>query len=147
MIMKKLKKYYKWIIIALVIILISVLTILIYKNLFSQSESNRLDGIENHKITKDEIKLVKESLNELDKIETIEVSTNYKIIKIFMQIEDDIDIDDISEKINESINNFSEKNLEFYDIEVFVDSSNAESEVYPKIGYKHKSNSEFTWNR
>jgi len=147
MIMKKLKKYYKWIIMFLVIAIISILAILICKNLFSQGESNRLDDIENHEITQKEINLVKENLNKLDAIQHIDISTNYKLIKIFIQLKEEIELDDVNRIANESINNFSEKNINFYDVEIFVDCMNEESKIYPKIGYKHKSNSEFTWNR
>ena len=63
MIMKKLKKNFKWIVAALVIIIISVFVILICKNLFDDTENNRLDGIENYKVTKKEINLVKEKEN------------------------------------------------------------------------------------
>ena len=42
---------------------------------------------------------------------------------------------------------FSEDNLKFYDIEIFVELLDSKGNKYSKIGYKHKSNSEFTWNR
>ena len=147
MFMKKLKKYYKWLILAIVLIIVSVLLLLICKNLFNNEVSNRLEGADNHKITKNEIDLVKETLNEIEAIEDVNISTNYKIIKIFIEIKEDIDLKKIDEIATESLSGFSEKNLKFYDVEVFVECLNEESEIYPKIGYKHKSNSEFTWNR
>lgn len=147
MFMKKIKKYYKWIILAVTLIVILALSILIYINLFKQGEGNRLEGIEEYTVTKKEINLVKENFNKLEGINDIDIYTNYKIIKIYIKLNEDIDFDDVSEVSLESINNFSEENLKFYDVEVFIDSLDEESEIYPKIGYKHKSNSEFTWNR
>ena len=147
MFMKKIKKYYKWIIVAIAILIVSILTVLIYKNLFEQGTSRRLEGIENHELTKKEIKLVKESISELEEVNSVSVSTNYKIIKIFIELNEDIEFDDISELSAEAVNNLSKKNLKFYDIEIFIDSLNEESEIYPRIGYKHKTNSDFTWNR
>jgi hypothetical protein len=147
MFMKKIKKYYKWIILAVTLIVILALSILIYINLFKQGEENRLEGIEEYTVTKKEINLVKENFNKLEGINDIDIYTNYKIIKIYIKLNEDIDFDDVSEVSLESINNFSEENLKFYDVEVFIDSLDEESEIYPKIGYKHKSNSEFTWNR
>ena len=147
MFMKKLKKYYKWIILAIVIITIVVLSALIYISLFNNEVSNRLEGVENHKVTKNEINLVKETLNEIEVIENISISTNYKLIKIFIDIKEDVELKEFDEIITESLGGFSEENLKFYDVEVFVECLNEESEIYPKIGYKHKSNSEFTWNR
>ena len=147
MFMKKLKKNNKWIIVAFVVVVISVLTLLIYNNLFKQGTSERLEGIENYKLTKDEISLVKESLNEIESVTDIDISTNYKIIKIFLEIEEDVDFDDVVEISNKSLENFSEDNLSFYDVELFIDCLDETSEIYPKIGYKYKTNSEFTWNR
>lgn len=147
MFMKKLKKYYKWIILAVVLITVSVLLALIYKNLFNNETSDRLEGADNHKITKKEINLVKETLNEIEVIESIDISTNHKIIKIFIELKEDVDLEEIDEITTESLNGFSEENIKFYDVEVFVECLNEDSEIYPKIGYKHKSDSEFTWNR
>lgn len=147
MFMKKLKKYYKWIILVVVIITIVVLSALICKNLFNNEVSNRLDGVEDHEITKNEINLVKETLDKIEVIENINISTNYKLIKIFIELKEDVELKDIDEIATESLSGFSEENLKFYDVEIFVECLNEESEIYPKIGYKHKSNSEFTWNR
>lgn len=145
--MKNFKKYYKWIIVVLIIIVIALLSLFIYKNLFEQGVSQRLDGIEEYNLTKKEIKAVKEKLNEIGEFESIDIYTNYKIIKIFIELKEDVDFEHVKNISNESLQNFSEENLSFYDIEIFVKSLNEESEVYPKIGYKHKTNSEFTWNR
>ena len=145
--MKNFKKYYKLIVIAVVILIISILGVLIYKNLFQSGDSNRLDGIENYELTKEEINSVKEKFNEIEGISSIDIFTNYKIIKIFMAFNSDVNFEDLEEKSNESIELFSKKNLKFYDIEIFVEALDSEGTKYSKIGYKHKLNSEFTWNR
>ena len=145
--MKKLKKYYKIIIAALIVIVILVLSLFIYKNIFQGSSSNRLENIENYKLTKKEKNSVKDKINELENIDNIDVYTNNKIIKIFIELKEDIDFDDVKEVSNELIESFSSDNLKFYDLEIFVTSKDKESKIYPMIGYKHKTNSEFTWNR
>jgi len=144
---KILKKYYKLIIIILVLIIIAVLGIFIYKEMFADGVSNRLEGIEDYSLTKKEIKSVKEKLNEIENIDSIDIATNYKIIKIFLVLKEDVDIEKVKKICNESIEEFSEKNLSFYDLEIFIESKNKESKIYPKIGYKYKTNLEFVWNR
>jgi hypothetical protein len=144
--MKKIKKNYKLIIIALIILIIAILGIFICKNLFQLNDNGRLEGIENHKLTEKEIGLVKEKFNELEDIVDIDISTNYKIIKIFLEF-NDTDFEDIKKISDESVEKFSKDNLEFYDIEIFVELLDSEGNKYSKIGYKHKSSSEFTWNR
>lgn len=145
--MKKLKKYYKLIVFILVLIVFIVLGVFIYKNLFQGSGADRLENIENYKLTKKEKNKVNDKINELSKIENVKIYTNNKIIKIFIELEEDLDFHDIKDTSNELIECFSSDNLKFYDLEIFITSKNEESEVYPKIGYKHKSDSEFTWNR
>lgn len=145
--MKKLKKHYKLIITILVIIIVFVLCLFIYKNLFQENGSNRLENIENYKLTKKEKDKVEEKLNEIGNVNSIDIYTNYKIIKIYLELKEDVDFEDVQKISNEAIEKVSSDNLEYYDVEIFVQTLNEESEVYPKIGYKYKTNSEFTWNR
>lgn len=141
--MKKNKK--KIIIITVIVVLILVLLFLVYNSLFSSSNSTRYDGIENYELTKKEISSVKDKLNELDNVKSVDVYINSKIIKIILKLSEDIDLESIKTKANEVLSGLSEDNLEYYDVEIFVDSLNEESEVYPQIGYKFKTNSEFSW--
>lgn len=145
--MKQVKKHYKLIITVLVILIIAVFGIFIYKNIFQEGVSERLEGIENYKVTKKEINLVKEKINELEGVSSIDISTNYKIIKIFIELEKNVDFDKVKQISNDATKKFSEENLSFYDVEIFIDCLDEEIETYPKIGYKYKTNSEFTWNR
>lgn len=140
-------KYVKYIVIGVVALAIIVLGVLIYKNLFSGSNSNRLEGIENYKLTKTEINDVKDELKKIESVDSIDVYTNVKIIKILVNLKDDVEFDTIKDVSNKSIEKISEKNREFYDIEIYVKSNNEKSEVYPKIGYKYKTSSEFVWSR
>lgn len=145
--MKKLKKYYKIILVFLIVSIIILLGYLVFKNLFYSEESNRLEGIEEYVVTSDEIEKVKEKLNEIENIDVVDIYTNYKIIKISIELNEDIDFEDIKKISNEALINFKEENLGYYDVEIFVNSKDENSDIYPKIGYKHKTNLEFTWNR
>lgn len=130
------------------VVLIIILSILIYNNLFSGSHSRRLEGIEDHKLTKEEISNVKEKINELEDIKNVDIYTNEKntkIVTIFIDLKKDVDFETLRNKLNESLTSFTEKTLSFYDVEVFVRNSQEDSDTYPKIGYKHKTSSEFAW--
>jgi len=139
------KNLIKYIILNIIIILIVVLGVLIYKNLFAGKESSRYKDIEKYELTNSEINIVKDKINELEGIKSVDIYTSSKIIKIVVKLNEDIDLDSIKNKANESISLFSEENLTYYDIEFFVTSKNEESEIYPQIGYKFKTNSEFSW--
>lgn len=139
------KKYIKYIVLLVIIIVIFILGFFIYKNMFADSVNSRYKDIENYKLTNDEKNLVKDKINELENIKSIKIYKDSKIIKIVVKLEEDIDFKNIKSKANEIITSFSEENLSYYDLEFFVESSNKESEVYPRIGYKCKANEEFAW--
>lgn len=137
-------KIVKYCIISVIVILIAVAGFMVYKTLFSSSASSRFDGIEEHKLSNDEINSAKEKVNNLDNVKDVDVYVNSKIIRIYVKLESDTDFNKVKELSNQLISSFKEDNLKFYDLEMFVES-NEESEVYPKIGYKHKTSSEFVW--
>ena len=81
----------------------------------------------------------------MENIKSIKIYKDSKIIKIVVKLDEDIDFENIKTKANEVLTSFSKENLSYYDLEFFVESSNKESEIYPKIGYKFKDNTEFAW--
>ena len=145
--MKKIKNYFKVLIAILIVVIISILSFLIYINIFKESNSNRLEKIDEHQLTKKEISKVKETFDELEQLKNIKVYTSYKIVKIYITLEEEVNLEEIDKLSKKALDDFKEKNVEYYDIEIFVDCLDDESKIYPKIGYKHKTNSEFTWNR
>lgn len=139
------KKMIKYIIIVSIVLLIIILSFIIYKNIFATSNSSRYEGIENYKLTNDEINAVKDIINELEQVKDVDVYIDSKIIKIVVSLNNDINFEEVKTKANESIKKIKEDNLTYYDVEFFVQSSNKESQTYPQIGYKFKTNSEFSW--
>lgn len=142
---KKVKKIVKYSIIALVVVLVFISLIMIYKNVFSKTQTDRYEGIENYKLTKEEKSSVKEVFNTIENIDNIKIYTTSKIIKIFITLNEDVDFNTIKSISNQSIEKFSKENLSYYDVEIFVESKNKNSEVYPQIGYKYKLGNEFVW--
>ena len=139
------KKIVKYIIISIVVLIILIASFIVYKNLFASSESSRYEGIENYKLTNNEINSVKDKIKELENIKDIDIYIDSKIIKIVVKLKEDVNFEELKKKANESISGFDEENLTFYDVQFFVQSENKESEVYPQIGYKFKANKEFSW--
>lgn len=142
--MKKNKKILMGIIIGIVILII-ILLFFIYLNLFKNDSSSRFKNSDKYTLTNNEKNSVKQEIKELDNIKKVDVYTNNKIINIHIVLKEDIEFDELNNTLNNTLNNFKEKNLKYYDIEVFVESENKESETYPKIGYKHKTSKDFAW--
>lgn len=141
------KKNIKLIIIVAVAIVICIFLFLIYRNLFASNNQLRNKDIGDYKISNNEINSVKNKIKELDEVKSVDVhsNNNSKIIKIIVILSTDVDFKEIQAIANESLTNFSEENLSYYDLEFYVDTENEESETYPQIGYKFKTNSEFSW--
>ena len=127
-----------------VALLIIIAFVLLYKIFFGSSGSDRYEGIKSHKLSKTEISDVKKVVNELDNVKSVEVYTESKIIKIFVNLSDDVDFDKTKDIATKSISKIDKKNIKFYDIEFFVDAKK-DSKIYPRIGYKHKSSENFVW--
>ncbi len=141
---KNYAKYIKISIIVLVILLIFTLGFMAYKALFAGNENSRFVDLDKYKLSEKEIKSAKSKINELENIASVDVYTKSKIIRIVVNLKNDIEFETIKEKSNEVLKSFTESNLSYYDVEIFIDSKSKDSE-YPKIGYKYKTNSEFTW--
>lgn len=127
-----------------VALLVVIAFVLLYKIFFGSSGSDRYEGIKSHKLSKTEISDVKKVVNELDNVKSVEVYTESKIIKIFVNLSDDVDFDKTKDIATKSISKIDKKNIKFYDIEFFVDAKK-DSKIYPRIGYKHKSSENFVW--
>ena len=139
------KKLIKPIIIVVLVLIVLLFLILIYNNLFAESNSTRYDGIEKYELTNNEINAVKDKINEINEVSDIDIYINSKIIKIIVSLEQDVDFEKIKTISNESLIGFKEDNLSYYDVQIFIKSSNEESEIYPQIGYKFKADQEFSW--
>ena len=143
--MKKKKQIIKYSIIGVIAIIIIVLGVIIYKNIFASKESTRFNGVEDHVLTKEEKNNIKDTFSDIDKIEKIDSEVNSKIIRIHILLSEDVDFNKMKDLSNKAIEKINEDNLKFYDVEIFIESKNEESSTYPQIGYKHKSNSKFSW--
>lgn len=141
---KSYSKYIKISVVILILVIMATLLFMTYKAFFAGNINMRYANENEYKLTNNEIKLVKDELSKLENIDSIDVYTKSKIIKIVLILKNDLDFEVIKEKSNEILNSFDEKNLNYYDVEIFVDSKSTDS-IYPKIGYKHKSNTEFSW--
>lgn len=141
--MKKLNK--KKMIVLGTIILIVILLMMVIISLTGTNSSKRLEGSSKHTLSSTEKSKVKEVVDSIGDVDSFSMKINNKIIRIHFTLKEDKKVDDVKSKCNEIIKNIDKDNLEFYDVEVFVLSSSKDSEDYPIIGYKHKSQESFVW--
>lgn len=147
--MKK-RKLKKNVLIPIVVIIVLLVIILIKLFAFSSPTGkygNRLDDIKKIKVTEKDKKAIISKLNENEKVTSVSVDIEGKIINIIMVVNDDTSKDDaknIAPSLLEAIN---EDKKEKYDIQIFINKKNklSENNDFPIIGYKNSKNNSFVW--
>lgn len=153
--MKKLKNLYKknkimFILttiaaICMLIILLVVLSSFIGKGTASKY-GDRLEGIEDVKISSSFKKDLIEILEEEDAVNEASIDIKGKIIYINIDVDKATNINTVKEISNKSLKEFDDDELEYYDIQYIVTCSKDEkSKVYPTMGYKNNTSSKIVW--
>lgn len=136
-------------IIVIVLFLILVFAAVQFTNIFFASSDavygNRLEGIENVKISKNTIDQVKSSFQE-DGVSKTTVRISGRTVEIILTVNSDVSLDTAKSYANKSLEPFSEEQKGYYDFQIFVKKEN-ESENFPIIGYKQKAKESITWSK
>ena len=138
----------KKLLVVIVVFLVGLICAVQLKNILFPSGGaiygNRLQGIEDVEIDKKIDKQIKEKLSE--SVSKIDVRLSGRIININMVVNGDVSVSTAKDYAKKSLEVFSEKQLEFYDIQVFI-SKDVESKEFPIIGYKHHSKGTISWTK
>ena len=150
--MEFIKKYKLQVILfALLSILIGIIIFMffmfVYHNDRESAYGNRLDGIENVRIDNTFFEdFIDESL-ESDSIASININISGRIINVVVNFEQGVSIEEaleLEDSLLEFLND-DEEVLDFYDVQLFLNSENDENSNFPAIGYKHHGNDNFIW--
>lgn len=140
-----LKKYKTIVKILIVLIILGIVSFGLYKLLFySSAESSiygvRLRDIKDNEFKVEEKKQVEEKVQALEKVSTVKITTKGRLIKFFINFEEDATNDVIKQRFNDVLGFLSDKVKGYYDITFYAKVNKGEEEKYPIIGYKHKNN-------
>ena len=151
--MEFIKKYKLQVILfALLSILIGIIIFIffmfVYHNDRQSRYGNRLDGIESVRIDNTFFDEFKEDILEEEKaLSSINTSISGRIINVVVLFDEETTITEALEFEDLIIEFLGEDDdvLAFYDIQLFLNSENEDSENFPAIGYKNHSNDNFIW--
>ncbi len=135
------------IIILLALVLIIILTIIfisLLKNNSSSKYGNRLDGIEDVKITKDTYDGVKEEIMATELAEEATVRLQGRIVYTTIVLKGDTGIDKAKEIASNTLDNYTEEELNYYDFSYFL-KWNKEEGMTVITGNKHNNMDSITW--
>lgn len=131
------------------LVFFSAIMMIILKNISLSSENeygNRLDGIEQYPITEEMITSIKEEIGSFDKVENITYNLEGRLANFIIKVDDTLAEEDARNYAGRIIERLNDDIKSYYDIQVLIDS-NVESEVYPMIGYKHKTSNTLVWKQ
>lgn len=109
---------------------------------------NRLDGAPTETIDKN--KMSKKITEKIESDATkAEVRVQGRIINIIITLKDDTSRDKGKELAKNAIDEFSDKEKEYYDFQVFVNrtSERDDSNQFPFVGYKHHTKQDINWTK
>ena len=131
----------KYTIIALVILVLLVFVAIKFKNLLVPDEGKaaygtRLDGIKNHKLEDNLFKDIESKLKEDEKVLEVTHKVHGKIINLIITVSDDMSVNDAKAKANSTIAMFTNNELSYYSLQVYVKKNDANLNNFPIVGYK-----------
>ena len=130
----------------IVIGIVVLLLVLVYL-LFFRTNSKNIGRCSTDEININQkiVTKVESKIKEIEQVDSVKIQGNVCIVKIIVNLTSDVELDTLKSKMTESLKEFDTSILENYDIELFVTSDNKDSETYPLIVSKHKSQKDFYW--
>lgn len=131
------------------IVFFAAIMIIIFSNLSigNNEYGNRLDNIEKYPISDEAINEIKTDISSYEKVTSVSYNLEGKLANFILTVDDSLEEETSKNYANKILENLSDDVKSYYDIQVLVDSDNEESEVYPIIGYKHKTTDMFVWKQ
>lgn len=106
----------------------------------------RLNGIKDVKLNEDTLNKITTEIKASEQVKTASHRLEGKILNITIDVVPEMTLEVAHQLVGPILNSLTEKELGFYDIQVLIIcSANEASELYPVIGYKHRTSSEFVW--
>lgn len=137
--------------IAIACFLLLVVILVQIKNAFfpdmgSAIYGNRLEGIEDVKITKNELSTLKDALKKNENVTKVSTIISGKLVNIIITVSEEMGRDQAKELASASYNEFTSDEQKFYDFQVFIQKT-SDAGDFPIIGYKHHKKEAFSWTR
>lgn len=147
--MMKLVKKNKFTIVVAVLFVIFMFGVSEIKKVFFANDGavygDRLVGkVEVAKETYDKLK---ETIQQNEKVESVEIRENGRSINIFITVLNDTSLEDAKAVTNGIIDLFTDSQKGYYDFQAFIVKTDAAENNFPIIGYRHHNSSVFVWTK
>ena len=111
--------------------------------LFSNNKyGDRLDGIEDHKISSSTIDDIENTLKGNEQVSNVDYHNEGRILNFIITVSNDMSTDNAKKLGDTILDKISDDDKKYYDIQILIDTEE-ENENYPIAGYKHKTEKAF----
>lgn len=128
----------------LVILLVIMIWLFIVPLFSNNKYGDRLDGIENHKISSSTVNDIESAIKENQMVSDVEYHNEGRILNFIITVSNEMSVDDAKKLGDVILDKISNDDKEYYDIQVLIDTED-ENENYPIAGYKHKTEKAFDY--
>jgi len=131
----------KYVIIAIIVLIVFIIGGMQLKKNFVPDEGkaaygNRLEKINDHKLSKNLFTKIEENLKGTEKVLAVSNYVHGKIINLIITVKDEIGVEEARNIANSTIPMFENEELNFYSLQVYVKKENPDLNNFPIIGYK-----------
>lgn len=154
--MKKIKRFLKEhriftmlmaIVVVCIVLIITVLINVFYMGNGSNEYGNRLDGIEEVKISKSKENDFENNVANNNKIKKVDLRVQGKIIYVTIEVETGVKLEEAEGIALKSLDNFNEKELAFYDFNFTLKQDATDNnDGFVISGAKNKNGTGLVWN-
>lgn len=131
-------------ILVFVISIIAIVSVL-YTDSSKDVYGNRLSGIEDVKVSNQEILKIKDDFKLSKLVKTTDYSLKGRLMNFVIEVEDTTKVADVKKIAQNILTSLDEKVQGYYDIQLFIVSNDEKNEDYPIMAYKHKTSKNFVW--
>lgn len=108
---------------------------------------NRLVDIEKYPIDQERLQVMStEFATNLEGVQSVNHNIKGRRINITIKLGASVPKDIAIQYANKTLEYFTDEVKSYYDIQIFL-LTDEESEIYPMIGYKHKTSSTYVWKQ
>lgn len=145
------KKYKLTIIVIGIFIILVILAFNVYNLLVPNSNSaiygNRLDGLNNVKVSQEVYSNIVKTLEEESYVTKASTDERGRLINVLITVTDDTALETAKGLGAKVLTSFSEEQIAYYDFQVIICKSDENQKAFPIIGYKHRLSEGFSFTK
>ena len=108
---------------------------------------DRTAGVENNEITKEEKQNIIDKVKENDKVVDVDFDLQGRTINLVVTVKNEVSVKDAKAAGGEFVKNFTEDQLSYYSLQIYMIKGEGSKNDFPIIGYKHYSSSGLSWTK